>query len=93
MDDSLAVGVFACCGDLRGGETVFPPAPSPAQVCDTVDDRNIGMVEVSQHLSFALKARDGISFAIERVRQYFDCYIALQLGVASTIHLGTSFTE
>jgi hypothetical protein len=92
MNDSLAVGVFECCADLRGGETVFPPAPSPA-VFDTVDDRNIGMVEVSQHLSFALKARDRIGVAIERVRQYFDCYIALQLGVASTIHLGTSFTE
>jgi hypothetical protein len=56
-------------------------------VFDPIDGRNVGMVERSQHLSFALKASHAFGVASERFGEYFHCHIPLQPGIACAVYL------
>ena len=97
MDDPLVVGVFERRRNLRCdlpgvvkrqrsfSRCAFGQLHHQRTLFDAVDGRYVGVVEGS--LRFALKARHALRVASERLGQYFDCYIALQLGVASTVDL------
>ena len=59
----------------------------PVRVLESVDVRDIGMVERRQHLRFAAEPRQPLRVVGEQVRQNFDRDVTVQLGVACPIDL------
>src|ERR1700730_14650155 len=64
-----------------------PSTSSITSVFDTVDGRDVGMVERGQDLGFALEASHAFGVAGERFGEDLQRNIALQLGVARAVHL------
>ena len=59
----------------------------PVRVLESVDVRDVGMVERRQHLRFAVEARQSLRVVGEDVRENFDRDVTVQLRVARPIDL------
>jgi hypothetical protein len=53
----------------------------------TVDGRDVRVVQRGEHFGFALKAREAIGIACHRGRQHLDCNLTLQIRVGGPIDL------
>src|SRR5688572_29257380 len=57
---------------------------------DSVNPRDVRVIERGEHLRFAREPREAIGIERERCRQYFDGHVAIELRIARAIHLAHS---
>ena len=62
-------------------------ARTPAALLETVDVRDVGMVQRRQRLRFALEPREAIRVGRERLGQDFDGNVPIELRVARAVDL------
>jgi hypothetical protein len=60
---------------------------NPARFLDSVDVRDVGMIQRSQHMRLALEAGHALRIGRKGVRQYFDSDVAMEFPVAGAINL------
>ena len=58
-----------------------------ARFFDSVNLRDVGMVQRRQHLGLALEARHALAVVRERLGQNLDRHVAFQLGIVGAVHL------
>ena len=61
--------------------------PTAQELLDAVDRRDTGVIQRRERLRFASEPRQALGIAGEKVRQDFDGDVAIESGVARTIHL------
>ena len=71
--------------DPFGEGGAFDQFENKRALFDTVDRRDVGMVQRGQHLRFAGEARQAVGIGGENVRQDFDGDVAIELGIGGAI--------
>ncbi len=98
MDDAFFVRGFERFHDVARNIQSFVERQRPAQILafhqfhhdrvlfQTIDGRNVGMIQGCQHLRFAPEARHVVGVVCERRGEYFDGEIAAELRIVRAVH-------
>src|SRR5262249_42213293 len=77
-------------GERRAFDELQHERVNPARVLETVNGRDIRVVERREDLRFAFEARESIRIARKRGRQDLDGHVAIQFRIARAIDLAHS---